>query len=103
MIRSGCSSNLFWFRPNWTMRVYHNATSDEDRAKLCEVACANGNLDLCDISAIHDDDLDYDLNKAVPTVWRFLTMADPKVSFELILTKAVGFCIFLFLIISSLY
>ena len=65
------------------MRVYHNATSDEDRAKLCEVACANGNLDLCDIAAIDDDDLDYDLNNVVPTVWRFLTMADPKVSFEL--------------------
>ena len=83
------------------MRVYHNATSDEDRAKLCEVACANANLDLCDIAAI-DDDLDYDLNNVVPTVWRFLPMADPKVSFELILTKTVGFCIFLFLFITKL-
>ena len=61
------------------MRVYHNTTSGEDRAKLCEVACANSNLDLCDI-ADFDGDFDIDLNNVVPTVWRFLPMADPKVS-----------------------
>ena len=70
---------VHWFRPDWTMRVYHNATSEEDRSRLCEAACSNDNLDLCDIAAI-DDDLDYDLNHVVPTVWRFLPMADPKVS-----------------------
>ena len=63
------------------MRVYHNATSCEDRAKLCEVACANNNLDLCDMADI-DGDFDIDLNNVVPTVWRFLPMADPKVSFD---------------------
>ena len=63
------------------MRVYHNATSVEERSKLCEAACTNSNLDLCDINtAIDDDESDYDLNKVVPTVWRFLPMADPKVS-----------------------
>ena len=60
------------------MRVYHNATSGEDRAKLCEVSCANSNLDLCDI-ADFDGDFDIDLDKVVPTVWRFLPMADHKV------------------------
>ena len=64
------------------MRVYHNATSGEDRARLCEVACANSNLDLCDIADV-DGDFDIDLNKVVPTVWRFLPMADPKVRSEL--------------------
>jgi hypothetical protein len=65
-------------RPDWFMRIYHNSTSAEQRTRLCDVACSNRNVDLCDVSEIQLSSID-DLNTILPTIWRFLPMADTKV------------------------
>ena len=61
---------------DWTMRLYHDLDpNDEQHEKLCQIACANPNIDLCNaknIPALGD------VSKMFPKNWRFLPMMDPQ-------------------------
>ena len=60
----------------WTMRLYHDLNpNDEQHEKLCQIACANSNIDLCNaknIPALGD------VSSMFPKNWRFLPMMDPQ-------------------------
>ena len=65
--------------PGWTMRLYHDLDhSDEQHAQLCQMACANPNIDLChtkNIPALGD------VTSMFAKNWRFLPLMDPHVSY----------------------
>ena len=62
--------------PGWTVRVYHNLTGDTGLERLCAVACARDNLDLCQVA---ETPMLGDARWILPTLWRFLPLADGQV------------------------
>ena len=87
------------YGPGWTMRVYYevkedasssssfpssfsssspsSSPSEDPMAALCELACSEPDLDLCDASNVP---LLGDVTPVYPMVWRFLPTLDPMVS-----------------------
>ena len=45
------------FYPGWTMRLYHDLDQNNPQSKeICEFACRNTNIDLCDVTNIPGSD-----------------------------------------------
>ena len=64
--------------PNWIMRLYHDLDpKDKQFGELCEFACKNPNLDLCDIRSIPGLG---NVQNLFPMIWRFLSTLDSQVS-----------------------
>ena len=61
------------------MRLYHSSVQDPlYNTSLCELFCANPNLDLCDIQNLGNSELWMkDVHDVFGMVWRFIPMADP--------------------------
>ena len=70
------------FYPGWTMRLYYevNEYQGEVMKQLCELACKEVDLDLCDANAnpkLGNASLLY------PLLWRFLPVLDRQVDYFL--------------------
>ena len=70
------------FYPGWTMRLYYqvNEYQGDVMKQLCELACNNMELDICDATA--NSKLG---NAAIlyPLIWRFLPVIDRQVDYFL--------------------
>ena len=70
------------FYPGWTMRLYYqvNEYQGDVMKQLCELACSNMELDICDATA--NSKLG---NAAIlyPLIWRFLPVIDRQVDYFL--------------------
>ena len=68
------------FYPDWTMRLYFDIEPDDPIMKnLCELACGNEFLDLCDAGKLPGVPT-IDARKAFPMLWRFFPTLDPQVN-----------------------
>lgn len=65
---------------DWSMRLYYDlAQSDELMGRLCELACNNNHLDLCNVRQLPGNPV-RDASDIFPMNWRFLPPLDPQVS-----------------------
>lgn len=66
------------FYPNWTMRLYHDLDPNTEHfTQLCQFACENPHIDLCQIKNIPGLG---NVQKLFPMNWRFLPTLDSQVS-----------------------
>jgi hypothetical protein len=62
------------------MRVYFDVEeSDPYRKKLCQLACQNTNLDICDVRNLPGTPMK-DASKIFAMCWRWFPTLDPQVS-----------------------
>ena len=55
---------------DWVMRLYYDlAESDELKGRLCELACNNNHLDLCNVRQLPGNPL-RDASEIHPSIWR---------------------------------
>ena len=67
------------YYPGWIMRLYYNMDkSDPVLAKICELACSDQNLDLCDAENLPGTPMK-DAVKVFAMNWRFFPTIDPQV------------------------
>ncbi len=67
------------YYPGWIMRLYYNMDkSDPVLAKICELACNDQNLDLCDAENLPGTPMK-DAVKVFAMNWRFFPTIDPQV------------------------
>ena len=65
---------------DWSLRLYYDlAQSDELMDRLCELACSNSHLDLCNVRQLPGNPV-RDASHLHPSIWRFLPSLDPQVS-----------------------
>ena len=81
----GIKENLDLMRklyPGWTMRVYYqvNEYQADVMKKLCELACSEPELDICDINTIPKLG---NASMIYPLIWRFLPVIDRQVDYFL--------------------
>ena len=66
---------------DWVMRLYYDLDqSDELMGQMCELACNNSHLDLCNVRQLPGNPVT-DASDIFPMIWRFLPTLDPQVSF----------------------
>ena len=70
------------FYPGWTMRLYYqvNEYQGDVMKKLCQLACTEPELDLCDAS---DNPKLGNATMLYPLLWRFLPVIDRQVDYFL--------------------
>ena len=70
------------FYPGWTMRVYYqvNEYQGDVMKKLCEIACSEPELDICDANT--NPKLG-NASMLYPLLWRFLPVIDRQVDYFL--------------------
>ena len=69
--------------PGWVMRVYYNLDGRPEMLKdLCELACGNEQLDICDAGKLPGVPKT-DARKVFPMIWRFFPTLDPQVTNQL--------------------
>ena len=66
--------------PGFTMRVYYDRISHDSEKKLCELACNNNLIDLCNAKRIPGVPMK-DATNLFPMLWRFFPTLDPQVGF----------------------
>ena len=67
------------YYPGWTMRLYHSfEEKDSVMTKLCDLACNDQNLDLCDAENLPGTPMK-DATKVFAMNWRFFPTIDPQV------------------------
>ena len=84
---AGISGNLALVRrlygAGWTMRLYYDLdpgpAGQLQLRQLCELACADPQLDLCRVRRLPGRPLE-DAREVYPLLWRFLPSLDPQVS-----------------------
>ena len=84
---AGISGNLALVRrlygAGWTMRLYYDLdpgpAGQLQLRQLCELACAEPQLDLCRVRRLPGRPLE-DAREVYPLLWRFLPSLDPQVS-----------------------
>ena len=84
---AGISGNLALVRrlygAGWTMRLYYDLdpgpAGQLQLRQLCELACADPQLDLCRVRSLPGRPLE-DASEVYPLLWRFLPTLDPQVS-----------------------
>ena len=65
---------------DWSLRLYYDlAQSDELMDRLCELACSNSHIDLCNVRQLPGNPV-RDASHLHPSIWRFLPSLDPQVS-----------------------
>ena len=63
---------------DWVMRLYYDLDqSDELMGRLCELACNNSHLDLCNVRQLPGNPVK-DASDIFPMNWRFLPTLDPQ-------------------------
>ena len=76
--------------PGWVMRLYLDLEGNSSIAnKFCELACADSNLDLCDVADLPGTPFK-DATKVFPMNWRFFPTLDKQVWIWNII--AIGTC-----------
>ena len=65
--------------PGWVVRVYHNLTREEVTKHLCPLACNHNHSDILDLCQTSSNPLLMSSSMIIPTVWRFLPLADDQV------------------------
>lgn len=71
------------FYPGWVMRLYFDLSKDDPVMKdLCDLACSNINIDLCDARDLPGTPMK-DASKMFPMDWRFFPTLDPQVDLYL--------------------
>jgi hypothetical protein len=71
--------------PSTDPRLYYDLADDHPLMKeLCELACADPNLDLCHVRRIPTFG---DISKVFPMNWRFVPLLDPQVSIDIFFSK----------------
>jgi hypothetical protein len=70
------------FYPGWIMRLYYDVSSPGVMSDLCEIACADPAIDLCD--ARNNSRLG-DMRKLHPQIWRFMPAVDVQVISSLVM------------------
>ena len=71
--------------PGWVMRVYYNLDGRPEMLRdLCDLACHNEQLDICDAGKLPGVPM-ADARKVFPMIWRFFPTLDPQV-------KSTYFC-----------
>ena len=70
------------FYPGWTMRIYYqvNDYQGDVMKKLCDLACSEMDLDLCDAS---ENPKLGNATLLYPLLWRFLPVIDRQVDYFL--------------------
>ena len=62
--------------PDWTIRIYHNLTDTEDLKQLCSLECKYDHVDMCNVG---NNPMLGNMNKVLPTIWRFVPVVDEQV------------------------
>ena len=83
---AGISGNLALVRrlygAGWTMRLYYDLdpgpAGQLQLRQLCELACADPQLDLCRVRSLPGRPLE-DAGEVYPLLWRFFPTLDPQV------------------------
>ena len=69
------------FYPGWVMRLYYDLDKKDPVFKdLCDLACSNPNIDICDAKHLPGTPF-VDCTKVFAMNWRFFPTLDPQVSF----------------------
>ena len=83
----GIKSNLNLmpkFYPGWIMRVYYNLDGrPEMLQELCQLACQNDQLDICDAGKLPGMPME-DARSVFPMIWRFFPTLDPQVTRKIV-------------------
>jgi hypothetical protein len=67
------------FYPGWTIRLYFDLSkTDKLLNEICELACDDSNIDLCDVKKLPGTPL-VDATEIFPMNWRFFPTLDPQV------------------------
>ena len=67
------------YYPGWIMRVYFDLDSDDPiHDKLCQLACQDTNLDICDVRNLPGTPMKNAL-KVFGKIWRWFPTLDPQV------------------------
>ena len=78
----GISENLSLisiYYPGWLMRLYHDVEKHDLVMKdLCNLACSNQNLDLCDVHELPGTPM-VNATRVFPMDWRWFPTMDPQV------------------------
>ena len=69
---------------DWVMRLYYDLEPSDQQlmSQLCDLACANNNLDLCNIRALPGTPVS-DATEIFAMNWRFFPTLDPQVDIYL--------------------
>ena len=69
--------------PGWVMRLYYDLPADDPVAgQLCELACAEEQLDLCYVRQLPGTPM-RDASRVFAMNWRFFPTLDPQVNYKL--------------------
>ena len=60
------------------MRVYYYQISQSSKDQLCQLACNNSLLDICQADALPGTPMQ-DATEVLPELWRFFPTLDPQV------------------------